>query len=71
MRQVCAKSCPATRKFLNVRNENFVVRHYNDAVEYSACDLLSKNTDKVSEWQIMQTVCRPCMWNKVKRIEVF
>lgn len=49
IRQVCAKSCPATRQFLTVRNDNFIVRHYGGAVEYSVCDLLSKNTDKIPD----------------------
>ncbi|XP_071571220.1 uncharacterized protein [Temnothorax nylanderi] len=49
IRQVCAKSCPVTRRFLNVKNENFVVRHYGGAVEYSVRDLLSKNTDKIPD----------------------
>ncbi|XP_039302483.1 myosin-K heavy chain isoform X2 [Solenopsis invicta] len=49
IRQICAKSCPATRRYLNVRNENFVVRHYCDIVKYSAYELCSKNTDKIPD----------------------
>ncbi|XP_018394214.1 PREDICTED: myosin ID heavy chain-like [Cyphomyrmex costatus] len=47
--QVNIKNCPATRRFLNVKKENFVIHHYSATVEYSACDLLSKNTDKIPD----------------------
>ncbi|KAL6260962.1 hypothetical protein P5V15_008490 [Pogonomyrmex californicus] len=47
--QVCASSRLATRRFLNVKNENFVVQHYAGPVKYSICDLLSKNTDKIPD----------------------
>ncbi|KAL0127030.1 hypothetical protein PUN28_005397 [Cardiocondyla obscurior] len=46
---VCARSCPTTRRFLNVINENFIVRHYSGTVEYSASNLFSKNTDKIPD----------------------
>ncbi|XP_018378316.1 PREDICTED: myosin-1-like [Trachymyrmex cornetzi] len=49
IRQVNAKNCPATRRFLNVRKENFVIQHYCGTVQYSAYDLLSKNTDKIPD----------------------
>jgi len=49
IRQVNAKNCFATRRFLNVRKENFVIQHYCGTVQYSAYDLLSKNTDKVNQ----------------------
>lgn len=47
IRQVNAASYPATRRFLSVKNDSFVIQHYAGAVEYSADDLLSKNNDKV------------------------
>ncbi|RLU16963.1 hypothetical protein DMN91_011032 [Ooceraea biroi] len=37
------------RRFLKVKNENFVIRHYAGSVEYSCDDLFSKNTDKVPD----------------------
>ncbi|XP_011869865.1 PREDICTED: myosin ID heavy chain-like [Vollenhovia emeryi] len=46
---VSAKSCSATRRVLHVRDENFVVRHFNGTVKYSIRDLLSKNTDKIPD----------------------
>ncbi|EGI69530.1 Myosin-1 [Acromyrmex echinatior] len=49
IRQVNAKNCSATRRFLNVRKENFVIQHYCGTVQYSAYDLLSKNTDKIPD----------------------
>ncbi|CAL1679149.1 unnamed protein product [Lasius platythorax] len=49
IRQVCANGCPETRRFLKVRQENFVVQHYAGAVEYSVNDLLSKNIDKIPD----------------------
>ncbi|KYN37722.1 Myosin-XIX [Trachymyrmex septentrionalis] len=49
IRQVNAKNCPATRRFLNIRKENFVIQHYCGTVQYSAYDLLSKNTDKIPD----------------------
>ncbi|KYQ51040.1 Myosin-1 [Trachymyrmex zeteki] len=49
IRQVSTKNCPATRRFLNVRKENFVIQHYCGTVQYSAYDLLSKNTDKIPD----------------------
>ncbi|XP_012217011.1 myosin ID heavy chain-like isoform X2 [Linepithema humile] len=49
IRQVNATSCPAARRFLSVKNDNFVIQHYAGAVEYSANDLLSKNNDKIPD----------------------
>ncbi|EFN66299.1 Myosin-1 [Camponotus floridanus] len=49
IRQVCANDCPKTRRFLKVKNENFVIQHYAGAVKYSINDLLSKNTDKIPD----------------------
>ncbi|XP_028049688.2 unconventional myosin-XIX [Monomorium pharaonis] len=47
--QVRAKICPATKRFLNVSNENFIVQHYSGIVKYTTYDLLSKNTDKIPD----------------------
>ncbi|XP_070157333.1 myosin ID heavy chain isoform X3 [Polyergus mexicanus] len=49
IQQICANGCPETKRFLKVRNENFVIQHYSDAVEYSINDLLSKNIDKIPD----------------------
>ncbi|XP_050453945.1 uncharacterized protein LOC126852803 [Cataglyphis hispanica] len=49
IQQIYANGCPETKRFLKVRNENFVIQHYSGAVEYSVNDLLSKNIDKIPD----------------------
>lgn len=72
IRQVCARSCPATNRFFSIWKENFVVRHYSGFVEYSVSDLLSKNTDKVSEKRQddAKSFSSHFASNKVKKIEI-
>ncbi|KAK1125701.1 hypothetical protein K0M31_005249 [Melipona bicolor] len=48
MIQLACKNLHDTqRKFLRVKEENFVIEHYSRPVAYSIDDLMSKNTDKV------------------------
>ena len=48
MVQLACKNLHNTqKKFLSVKEENFVIEHYSRPVAYSIDDLMSKNTDKV------------------------
>lgn len=43
----CKNLYNTQRKFLSVKEENFIIEHYSRPVAYSIDDLMSKNTDKV------------------------
>jgi len=45
--KILIDSNQSTSRFLTMKDENFVIRHYAGKVEYNSNDLFSKNTDKV------------------------